>query len=148
DKVLLVGGSTHMPMTGRMLRDLSGREPDRTLAVSEVVARGAAVHAGIAAAKETDRAKQASADALADVVEISVNAHSLGVEVRKGEEKLNDKLIVKNTQLPAAANRVYFTVGDSQSKVRVRVLQGEARQAEGCIPVGECWIDGLPPDLP
>ncbi len=148
DKVLLVGGSTHMPMTGRMLRELTGQEPDRSLAVSEVVARGAAVHAGIVTAKHEAEAKRAAVDALMDVVEISVNAHSLGVEVRKGEEKLNDKLIVKNTQLPAAANRVYYTVGDGQSKVRVRVLQGEARQADGCIPVGECWIDGLPPDLP
>jgi molecular chaperone DnaK len=100
------------------------------------------------AAKRAAAAQRAAANGLLDVVEISVTAHSLGVEVRKGGEKLNDKLIVKNTQLPAAASRVYFTVGDSQSKVRVRVLQGDARQADGCIPVGECWIDGLPPELP
>jgi molecular chaperone DnaK len=148
DKVLMVGGSTHMPMTAKMLRELAGQEPDRSLAVSEVVARGAAVHAGIVAAKRAAAAQRAAANGLLDVVEISVTAHSLGVEVRKGGEKLNDKLIVKNTQLPAAASRVYFTVGDSQSKVRVRVLQGDARQADGCIPVGECWIDGLPPELP
>src|SRR5262249_29966279 len=47
DRILLVGGSTHMPMTGQMLRDISGKEPDNSLAVSEVVARGAALHAGI-----------------------------------------------------------------------------------------------------
>jgi molecular chaperone DnaK len=148
DKVLMVGGSTHMPMTSKMLRDLSGRDPDRSLAVSEVVARGAAVHAGIVAAKRAASAERAAANGLLDVVEISVNAHSLGVEVRKGGEKLNDRLIVKNTQLPAASSRVYYTVGDGQSKVRVRVLQGEAKQADGCIPVGECWIDGLPAELP
>src|SRR6185369_9418843 len=45
DRILLVGGSTHMPMTGRMLREISGHEPDHSLAVSEVVARGAALHA-------------------------------------------------------------------------------------------------------
>ena len=149
DKVLMVGGSTHMPATGRMLKDLTGRDPDRSLAVSEVVARGAAVHAGIQAAK---RAKeQGLAGGLGphdDVVEISVNAHSLGVEVRKGDERRSDRLIPKNTQLPAHASRVYFTAKDGASKVRVRVLQGEAQQAEACIPVGECWIDGLPPDLP
>ena len=83
-----------------------------------------------------------------DVVEISVNAHSLGVEVRHKDDKRNDRLIPKNTQLPAAVSRVYYTAGDSQTKVRVRILQGEAQQAEACIPVGECWIDGLPPDLP
>src|SRR4029079_13186958 len=85
---------------------------------------------------------------LADVVEISVNAHSLGVEARKGEERINHKLVGKNTQLPAVAEQVYFTVADNQPRVRVRILQGEAHQAEACIPVGECWIDGLPPNLP
>src|SRR5262249_44626324 len=49
DQVLLVGGSTHMPMTGQMLRELSSKQPDSSLAVSEVVARGAALHAGIVA---------------------------------------------------------------------------------------------------
>jgi molecular chaperone DnaK len=57
-------------------------------------------------------------------------------------------LIGKNTQLPAAASRVYRTVAANQQRVRVRVLQGDARQAEACINIGECWIDDLPPDLP
>ena len=60
---------------------------------------------------------------------------------------MNHKLVAKNTQLPAAAEQVYYTVGDNQTRVRVRILQGEAHQAEACIPVGECWIDGLPPNL-
>jgi molecular chaperone DnaK len=151
DKVLLVGGSTHMPMTGRMLRELTGKEPDRSLAVSEVVARGAALHAGIVRAREEQfrtAPETPPLDLLADVVEISVNAHSLGVEVRQGADRLNNKLVLKNTQLPAAASRVYYTVGHDQHKVRVRVLQGEANQAEACIPIGDCWIDGLPPHLP
>src|SRR5262249_19047715 len=50
DRILLVGGSTHMPMTGQMIRELTTKEPDNSLAVSEVVARGAAIHAGIVAA--------------------------------------------------------------------------------------------------
>ncbi len=147
-KVLMVGGSTHMPACRHLLRELSGREPDRSLAVSEVVARGAAIHAGIHAARAARAAGRPADTALADVVEISVNAHSLGVEVRVGEDRLNNKLIAKNTQLPAAASRVYFTAKPNQTRVRVRVLQGEASQAAACIPVGECWIDGLPPDLP
>jgi molecular chaperone DnaK len=151
DKVLLVGGSTHMPMVARMIRDISGKEPDRSLAVSEVVARGAAVHAGIREAKA--RAEQVAANGLApeelaDVVEISVNAHSLGIEVRKGEDRINDKLIIKNTQLPAAASRVYFTAKPNQERVRVRILQGDTVQSASCIPVGECWIESLPPNLP
>lgn len=147
DRVLMVGGSTHMPTCARMLADLTGKQPDHSLAVSEVVARGAAVHAGIVSSKPGGLRPPVASE-LADVVEISVNAHSLGVEVRSGAERINDKLIPKNTQLPAASERVYFTAADNQSRVRVRILQGEANQAEACIPVGECWIEGLPPNLP
>jgi molecular chaperone DnaK len=151
DRVLLVGGSTHMPMTGAMLRELTGREPDNALAVSEVVARGAAIHAGIVAARGSDDAQSLApgvAAALAGVVEINVNSHSLGVEIRQGQERVNDILVPKNTQLPTAASRVYYTVKENQPHVRVKVLQGEAQQADACIPVGECWIEGLPPNLP
>jgi molecular chaperone DnaK len=152
DRILLVGGSTHMPMTGAMLRELSGKAPDNSLAVSEVVAHGAAIHAGIIAAQSAfedgaglDEAVRA---ALGQVVEINVNSHSLGVEIRQGLERRNDILIRKNTQLPTAASRVYFTVSENQQRVRVKVLQGDAPQAESCISIGECWIEGLPPKLP
>src|SRR5207237_3340625 len=66
DRLLLVGGSTHMPMTGQMLRELSGKEPDHTLAVSEVVARGAAIHAGILTVRQRalDTAAAQTHDAL------------------------------------------------------------------------------------
>jgi molecular chaperone DnaK len=159
DQLLLVGGSTHMPAVARLLKELSGRDPERSLAVSEVVARGAAIHAGICRASQTRRVWPPAAGpeaapsspqgtVWADVVEIHVNAHSLGVEVRSGSEKINHKLIPKNTQLPAAAEHVYYTVRDNQTRVRIRILQGEAHQAEACIPVGECWIEDLPPGLP
>lgn len=149
DRVLLVGGSTHMPMTGAMLRELSGKPPDNSLAVSEVVARGAAIHAGILHAQQSTNTPNSPKHAsLADVVEISVNAHSLGIEVRKDADRANDVLISKNTQLPAASSRVYYTLTENQQRVRVRVLQGEATQADACIPVGECWIEDLPPGLP
>ncbi|HEX4608442.1 MAG TPA: Hsp70 family protein [Urbifossiella sp.] len=151
DRVLLVGGSTHMPAVGRMLADLTGKEPDRSLAVSEVVARGAAAHAGIARRREEGVRTGAVTphDLLADVIEISVNAHSLGVEIKQPDgTRRNNILIAKNTQLPAAVTREYYTVADHQARVRVRILQGESPQAAACIPVGECWIDGLPADLP
>jgi molecular chaperone DnaK len=152
DRILLVGGSTHMPMTGRMLQELSGKIPDNSLAVSEVVARGAAIHAGIVAARaggedgltvdETTRAR------LGNIVEIHVNSHSLGIEVKQQSERLNDVLIPKNTQLPTASSRVYRTIVENQPRVRVKVLQGEAHQADACISIGECWIEDLPPNLP
>src|SRR5207248_3356256 len=63
DRVLLVGGSTHMPMTRQMLQEISGKAPDASLAVSEVVARGAALHAGIAASRAGgDDARSLGAD--------------------------------------------------------------------------------------
>jgi molecular chaperone DnaK len=150
DRVLLVGGSTHMPMTGQMLADLTGKDPDNALAVSEVVARGAALHAGIAAARQpaTAALDSAAREMLGQVVEINVNAHSLGIEVKQGNERFNDVLIPKNTQLPTAASRVYRTVAENQQRVRVKVLQGEASQADACISIGECWIEDLPPNLP
>jgi molecular chaperone DnaK len=150
DRLLLVGGSTHMPMTRQMLQELSGKPPDNSLAVSEVVARGAAIHAGILASRQTTEGMDAdpSLASLGDVVEINVNSHSLGIEIKVNDEKANDILIHKNTQLPTAASRVYRTVMENQSRVRVKVLQGEAHQADACISVGECWIDGLPPNLP
>jgi molecular chaperone DnaK len=116
-----------------------------------VVARGAALHAGIVAARDVGgelSMEDAARELLAQVVEINVNAHSLGIEVKKGEERINDILITKNTQLPTAASRVYCTVVENQQRVRVNVLQGEAAQAEACISIGECWIEGLPSNLP
>jgi molecular chaperone DnaK len=152
DRLLLVGGSTHMPMTSQMLHELSGKPPDNSLAVSEVVARGAAIHAGIVAARGTAE-EQATLEprvrtVLEQVVEINVNSHSLGIEVKRQQERANDVLIPKNTQLPTAASRVYRTVVENQPRVRVKVLQGEAHQADACISIGECWIEGLPPNLP
>jgi molecular chaperone DnaK len=151
DRILLVGGSTHMPMTGLMLNEISGKQADNSLAVSEVVARGAAIHAGIVALRSEETGLALDADvreALGQVVEINVNSHSLGIEVKQQEERLNDILIAKNTQLPTAASRVYRTVVENQARVRVKVLQGEAHQADACISIGECWIGDLPPHLP
>jgi molecular chaperone DnaK len=152
DRILLVGGSTHMPMTGRMIAEISGKTPDSSLAVSEVVARGAAIHAGIVAARMREEAGEtlgtATPGLLGGIVEINVNSHSFGIEIRKDKVRLNDILIPKNTQLPTEATRVYRTVVENQPRVRVKVLQGDAPQADACISVGECWIEGLPPHLP
>jgi molecular chaperone DnaK len=152
DRILLVGGSTHMPMTGHMIQDISGKMPDNSLAVSEVVARGAAIHAGIVAARSGPPDNQAFTQkvrtVLEQIVEINVNSHSLGIEVKQQQERINDILIPKNTQLPTAASRVYRTVVENQPRVRVNVLQGEASQADACISIGECWIEGLPAKLP
>jgi molecular chaperone DnaK len=150
DRVLLVGGSTHMPMTQKMLQELTSKPPDNTLAVSEVVARGAALHAGIVASRSAPRPDLdvAALEILSQVVEINVNSHSLGIELKKDGHRINNILIPKNTQLPTAASRVYHTVRENQHQVRVKVLQGDAPQAEACVTVGECWVTGLPDNLP
>ena len=149
DKVLMVGGCTHMPMT-RPRAPRAHRPGAGPLAGRQ---RGGGPRRGRARrhpapAQAPCERRATVANALADVVEISVNAHSLGVEVRQAEERVNDMLVPKNTQLPAVAEQTYYTVADNQTRVRVRILQGEAHQAEACIPVGECWIDGLPGNLP
>jgi molecular chaperone DnaK len=143
ERTILVGGSTHMPMTRALIEELSGKPPETALAVSEVVARGAAIHAQILSNRSYPREA-----GTAEVVEIRVNAHGLGVEVRDGEAVVNDVVIPRNTQLPAAATRTYHTRRAGQSKVRVKILQGDARQASACLPVGEVWIEELPEGLP
>jgi molecular chaperone DnaK len=151
NRILLVGGSTHMPMTSQMLQDLTGKPADKSLAVSEVVARGAAIHAGIVASRNVEDGlalPEEVRDQLGQVVEINVNSHSLGIEVKHHQERLNDILIPKNTQLPIAANRIYRTIVENQPRVRVKVLQGEAHQADACISIGECWIEDLAENLP
>src|SRR5439155_24034280 len=107
--------------------------------------------AGIVSARHVPREQNLS-DAvqgvLEQIVEINVNSHSLGIEIKKDQERVNDILVPKNTQLPTAASRVYHTVADNQQRVRVKVLQGDAPQADACISIGECWVEGLPPNLP
>ena len=123
-----------------MLRSLSGKEPDCSVSPDEAVAHGAALHAGLILSYHAGKSPSFNIR--------NVNSHSLGVEIRQGQERVNDILIAKHTQLPTAASRVYYTVVENQPRVRVKVLQGEAPQADACISIGECWIEGLPPNLP
>ena len=88
-------------------------------------------------------------DELKDVVVLDVNAHSLGVKQRrKSGRYVNRIMIEKNTQLPFAASRVFRIHQAGARSVRVEVLEGELEQAEDNIPVGDCLITGLSPNLP
>src|SRR6185436_14340987 len=103
DYVLMVGGSTRMPMVAKMLRELSGKEPDASVAVDEAVAHGAALHAAILLAKGRGETP---------FIEIkNVNSHSLGVVATdtRTERKRNAILIPRNTALPVTAKRVFRT---------------------------------------
>jgi molecular chaperone DnaK len=151
DRVLLVGGSTRMPMIKGMLRKATGKEPDDSLDADQVVARGAAIHAGIVAAKgkaghlEIDDEVR---EQLENVEVLNVNAYSLGIEATKQGQQINAFLIPKNTPLPFAASRMFRLTKAGATHVVVKVLEGESESPADNIPIGECIVTGLPPDLP
>ncbi len=151
DRVLLVGGSTRMPMIKEMLRKATGKEPDDSLDADQVVARGAAIHAGIVAAQgaagELEIDDDLKAD-LQDVEVLNVNAYSLGIKATKKGQPVNAFVIAKNTQLPFAASRIFRLTKAGATHVRVKVLEGESESPDDNIPIGECVVTGLPPNLP
>jgi len=152
DRVLLVGGSTRMPMVSRMLKRITGKEPDRSLDPDQVVARGAAVFANILAArgkKGLDLSDNVAAK-LDRMGVVDVNSHSLGVEVysRSRGKPVNAFVIPKNHPLPCAMSRVFPLKEQGIQTVRVRVLEGEAPEPDANIQLGECVVTDLPPGLP
>ena len=158
DRVLLVGGSTHMPMTRALLRELSRPGSlDNSLAVSEMVARGAHTLARRHRAPRSrsrrggprNRPRSGSTCWARWSRSTSTLTRWSGYRGQAGHRAASTtSLIPRNTQLPTAASRVYRTVAENQPRVRVKVLQGDAPQADACIPIGECWVEGLPPELP
>ncbi|MCR4414830.1 MAG: Hsp70 family protein [Thermoguttaceae bacterium] len=152
DTVLMVGGSTRMPMIKDMLRKLCGKEPSDQLDPDQVVAHGAAIHASILAAKAGEGTLPLEESIRSDfqsAAVINVNSHNLGIEAnRPGRGTVNSVLIPKNTQIPFAQSRVFYLPAPGMTKVQVRVLEGDAEEAAYCTCIGDCWITGLPPDLP
>jgi molecular chaperone DnaK len=143
DRILLVGGSTRMPMVVSMLRRLSGKEPDRSQSPDEVVAHGAALYAGLLMAGEVE--KHTGQFHL-----VNVNSHSLGVVGTnpKTGESVNVVLIPKNTALPCRKVKQFRTARPDQRSVRVDIVEGESRLPEHCIALGQCVVRDLPPGLP
>ncbi len=142
DRVLLVGGSTRMPMVIEMLRRLTGKEPDRTLSADEVVAHGAALYAGML--------MRGQAAAQKPFTLVNVNSHSLGVvglDPKTGQ-RVNAILIPKNTPLPCHQAKLFKTAKDDQRTVKVAVVEGENLRPEHCIQLGRCVIRDLQPGLP
>ncbi len=142
DRVLLVGGSTRMPMVGRMLQELSGLEPDSTVAADEAVAHGAALHAGLLLAKSQGRP--------ATFAIRNVNSHSLGVigTDPQTKRKRNGILIPRNTPLPVSAKRTFHTQKANQQSILVQVVEGENPSPDDCTMIGRCSVRRLPPNLP
>lgn len=153
DRVLLVGGSTRMPMIRNMLEKVASRAPDDSLDPDQVVARGAAIFAAMRAAGESDTevALDESVRAkLADVSVLDVNSHSLGVQTfdRQKQQGKNTILIPKNTPLPYAASKVFHLNRAGRTSIRVKVLEGEAPEADANISIGECRVSELSDGLP
>lgn len=150
DRVLLVGGSSRVPMVSDMLRRMTGKDPDCSQSPDEAVAHGAALYAGMLMAKVSPAGpgERRLAGPSCDLV--NVNSHSLGVVGIHPKTKLrtNIVLIPRNTPLPAHAVRVFTTARQNQRSVRVPVVEGESERPEDCIALGECIVRDLPPGLP
>jgi len=142
-RVLLVGGSTRMPMVVEMLRKLSGKEPDHTVNPDEAVARGAALYAAYLLAKETPEGAQGGLQIT------NVNSHSLGVEGISPEtlRKTNIILIPRNTPLPAKEKKRFATKMENQRSIAVQVLEGESTLPSECTAIGRTVIRDLPEGL-
>jgi molecular chaperone DnaK len=146
DRVLLVGGSTRMPMIGRMLQELTAKEPDRSISADEAVAHGAALYAELLCPRQGE----ATADEEPRFSVENVNSHSLGILGKQPEtgRKRNKILIPKNSPLPRTVSKVFRTFKPNQRSVVIQVLEGESEQTDGCTQIGVCAITDLPPDLP
>ncbi|MEM7312786.1 MAG: Hsp70 family protein [Planctomycetota bacterium] len=142
DKVLLVGGSTRMPAIREMLTEMSGKEPDNSVSPDEAVAHGAALRAGFLLARERGEKSRFRIK--------NVNSHSLGV-VGTDPQTKRDRvavLIPRNTPIPVTAKRVFKTKTSNQKSILVRVVEGESSSPTDCVPLGDCVVDKLPPNLP
>ncbi|MFO0881196.1 MAG: Hsp70 family protein [Gemmataceae bacterium] len=144
DRVILVGGSTRMPMIRRMLRELTGKDPETGVSPDEAVAQGAALYAHLLAPylEQTDEE--------ANFIITNVNSHSLGVLSKDPVHgrKFNKILIPRNSPLPRTVSKVFKTFRPNQKAVMIQVLEGESDRPDACTTIGTCAIRDLPADLP
>ncbi len=144
DKVLLVGGSTRMPQVQKMLEDLTGKTPERSISADEAVAHGAALYA------ELILRRQGKINADPHFSVTNVNSHSLGIVAIDPltNRKKNQVIIPKNTQLPKQVSATFRTHKANQSNIAIRIVEGESERPEACNQVGVCVVNGLPATLP
>jgi len=141
DSVLMVGGSTRMPMIVEMLRDLTGQVPNNSISVDEAVAQGAALHAGLLLSKNAGERPEFKIK--------NVNSHSLGVVATdpQTKRKRNAIVIPRNTPLPVTAKRVFKTQKDGQKTILVQIVEGESKSPDECSQIGKCVVRDLPPNI-
>jgi len=130
DEIVLVGGSTRMPMVQALVRMFIDREPNQNVNPDEVVAVGAAIQAGILSG------------VVKDVLLLDVTPLSLGLETISGAMK---KLIPRNTTIPVRRSDIFSTGENNQTVVEVHILQGEREMAKDNKSLGRFKLTGLPP---
>ncbi|KAG2240395.1 hypothetical protein Bca52824_090885 [Brassica carinata] len=126
DEVILVGGSTRIPAVQEVVRNLTGKEPNLTVNPDEVVALGAAVQASVLAGDVSDIF-------LLDVTPFSLGTDTIGA------------ICGQNSTLPASKSKVFTTVSDGETRVRINVVQGEREFVKDNKSLGSFVLDGIPP---
>jgi molecular chaperone DnaK len=130
DEIILVGGSTRIPIIQKMVEDFFGKAPSKGVNPDEVVAVGAAIQGGVLSGE------------VKDVLLLDVTPLSLGIETLGG---VMTKLVESNTTIPAKKSETFSTAADNQTSVEIHILQGERPMANGNKSIGRFHLDGIPP---
>ncbi len=139
DEIVLVGGTTLIPLVREAVKKFFSKEPNKEINPEEVVAMGASIEAEILKAKEEGRVPQGD---IKSVLLLDVLPLSLGIETLGG---INTIMIPKNTTIPSSKSQIYSTAADSQTSVEINVLQGERPMAKDNRSLGRFILDGIPP---